>query len=202
MLAALAFLPGRGDAAFSLHRLVTERADPQLVNAWGLAASATGPWWVANEARGSSTIYSGSGRKQALTVSVPGGPTGVVYNGGPGFIVHAGRASGPARFLYACEDGTHPRLVAERPARLVEERRRRGRRDRVRDDLPRRRNRRRPSVRDRLPQRARARLRLEVAARSRRGRIQGSRRSVPATRRSASRRSAATCSSPTRARRR
>ena len=105
VLAALAFLPGQGDAAFSLHRLVTERADPQLVNAWGLAASATGPWWVANEARGSSTIYSGSGRKQALTVSVPGGPTGVVYNGGSGFIVHAGRASGPARFLYACEDG-------------------------------------------------------------------------------------------------
>jgi uncharacterized protein (TIGR03118 family) len=38
-------------------------------------------------------------------VDVPGGPTGVVYNGGPGFVVHAGRASGPARFLYACEDG-------------------------------------------------------------------------------------------------
>ena len=30
----------------------------QLVNAWGLAASPTGPWWVANEARGASTIYS------------------------------------------------------------------------------------------------------------------------------------------------
>jgi uncharacterized protein (TIGR03118 family) len=105
VLAALAFVPGRGDAAFSLHRLVTERADPQLVNAWGLAASATGPWWVSNEARGSSTIYAGDGRKQALTVTVDGGPTGVVYNGGAGFVVHAGRASGPARFIYACEDG-------------------------------------------------------------------------------------------------
>ncbi|HEY2542452.1 MAG TPA: TIGR03118 family protein [Gaiellaceae bacterium] len=100
MLAALAVLPG-----FSVHRLVTDRADPQLVNAWGLAASPTGPWWVSNEARESSTLYSGTGRKQALTVAVPGGPTGVVYNGGSGFVVRAGRSSGPARFIYACEDG-------------------------------------------------------------------------------------------------
>jgi uncharacterized protein (TIGR03118 family) len=106
VLVALAFLPGRGDAAFNLQRLVTERADPQLVNAWGLAASPTGPWWISNEARGSSTLYAGTGRKQALTVSVPCGPTGVVYNGGTGFVVRAGRASGPARFIYACEDGT------------------------------------------------------------------------------------------------
>ena len=87
VLAALALLPGRVDAQFGMHRLVTDRADPQLVNAWGLAASPTGPWWVANEARGSSTLYSGTGRKQALTVSVPGGPTGVVYNSGRGFVV-------------------------------------------------------------------------------------------------------------------
>ncbi|HEY2072231.1 MAG TPA: TIGR03118 family protein [Gaiellaceae bacterium] len=93
-------------ATFALHRLVTERADPQLVNAWGLAASPTGPWWIANEARGSSTVYAGDGRKQALTVAVPCGPTGVAYNGGSGFVVRTGRASGPARFVYACEDGT------------------------------------------------------------------------------------------------
>jgi uncharacterized protein (TIGR03118 family) len=39
-------------------------------------------------------------------VRVMGGPTGVVYYGGRGFVVHEGRAAGPARFLYACEDGT------------------------------------------------------------------------------------------------
>ena len=105
VLAALALLPGRVDAQFGMHRLVTDRADPQLVNAWGLASSPTGPWWVANEARGSSTLYSGTGRKQALTISVPGGPTGVVYNAGRGFVVRAGGAAAPARFLYACEDG-------------------------------------------------------------------------------------------------
>jgi uncharacterized protein (TIGR03118 family) len=106
VLAALALLPGRVDASFALHRLVTDRADPQLVNAWGLAATPTGPWWVSNEARGSSTLYSGTGHKQALTVSVPCGPTGVAYSGGSGFVVRSGSASGPARFIYACEDGT------------------------------------------------------------------------------------------------
>ena len=98
--------------AFVLHRLVADpgypaaRHDAQLVNVWGLAASATGPWWVANEARGTSTIYAGDGHRQALTVSVPGGPTGVAFNGGPGFVVRGGGRSAPARFLYACEDGT------------------------------------------------------------------------------------------------
>ena len=41
-----------------------------------------------------------------MTVDVPGGPTGVVYNGGSGFVVGHGAQTGPARFLYACEDGT------------------------------------------------------------------------------------------------
>src|SRR4051794_35877368 len=85
--------------------LVTNRDDAQLVNAWGLAASPTGPWWVANEARGSSTLYAADGHKQALTVHVPGGPTGVVWNGGRGFVVGHGQKSVPARFIYACEDG-------------------------------------------------------------------------------------------------
>jgi uncharacterized protein (TIGR03118 family) len=88
------------------HGLAARTHDASLVNAWGLAASPTGPWWVANEARGSSTLYAASGRKQALTVTVEGGPTGVVYNHGSGFRVARGSASGPARFIYACEDGT------------------------------------------------------------------------------------------------
>jgi uncharacterized protein (TIGR03118 family) len=102
--------PARPDA-FVLRRLVSDPGfaaavhDPELVNAWGLAASATGPWWTANEARSSSTLYAGDGRKQALTVDVPGGPTGVVFNGGSGFRVRGAGATAPARFLYACEDG-------------------------------------------------------------------------------------------------
>jgi uncharacterized protein (TIGR03118 family) len=106
-----AALVARGEAAYDVSRLVSDRGlaaathDRALVNAWGLAASPTGPWWTANEARGSSTLYAGDGRKQALDVVVEGGPTGVVYNGGKGFVIRRGRASGPARFIYACEDG-------------------------------------------------------------------------------------------------
>jgi uncharacterized protein (TIGR03118 family) len=90
---------------FTKQALVTDRADAQLVNPWGLAASGEGPWWVANEGRSTSTLYSSEGGKQALTVAVPGGPTGVVFNGGREFVVHGNGASAPARFIYACEDG-------------------------------------------------------------------------------------------------
>jgi uncharacterized protein (TIGR03118 family) len=97
--------------AYTVVRLVADRSgraahsDPALVNTWGLAASPTGPWWTSNEARGSSTLYSGTGRKQLLDVTVDGGPTGVAYYGGKGFLVRAGTASDSARFIYACEDG-------------------------------------------------------------------------------------------------
>lgn len=87
-------------------RLATDARDPKLVNAWGLASSPTGPWWISSEARGASTLYAGSGRKQALTVTVEGGPTGIAYSGGRGFVVRSGGVAGPARFIYACEDGT------------------------------------------------------------------------------------------------
>jgi uncharacterized protein (TIGR03118 family) len=102
----------RDAEAYHVHPLVSDRGlsarvhDGSLVNAWGLAASPTGPWWTTSEARSVSAIYAGDGQKQALTVQVPGGPTGVVYNGGSGFVVRRGSASGPARFIYACEDGT------------------------------------------------------------------------------------------------
>ena len=97
--------------AYKIERLVSDKSprartvDGKLVNAWGVASSPTGPWWIANEASATSTLYNVGGRKQSLTVSVAGGPTGVVYHGGEGFRVTAGGASDPARFVYACEDG-------------------------------------------------------------------------------------------------
>jgi uncharacterized protein (TIGR03118 family) len=110
--ATLALAKGdRGSDSYVVRPLVASgdvrapHRDPLLVNAWGLAAGPTGPWWTANEAREASTLYSGTGRKVLLTVSVPGGPTGIVFNGGKGFPVTAGRATDPARFIYACEDG-------------------------------------------------------------------------------------------------
>jgi uncharacterized protein (TIGR03118 family) len=109
--AASAVLAFRDAPAYSVLPLVSDGGvlapvhDRSLVNAWGLAASPTGPWWTANEARATSTLYGGDGRKQALTVKVDGGPTGIVYNPGGGFVVRSGAAAGPARFIYACEDG-------------------------------------------------------------------------------------------------
>ena len=107
-----AFALGGGPRnAYVISSLVADRqqhaphADARLVNAWGLAASPTGPWWTSNEASATSTLYSGQGHKQQLTVQVAGGPTGVVWHAGNGFRVGAGRLSDPARFIYACEDG-------------------------------------------------------------------------------------------------
>src|SRR5215208_5218416 len=90
---------------FVVHTLVSERSDRVLVNAWGLAASPTGPWWTANEATETSTLYAGDGHKQTLTVRVEGGPTGVAFHAGRGFPVRGGGRVAPARFVYACEDG-------------------------------------------------------------------------------------------------
>jgi uncharacterized protein (TIGR03118 family) len=81
-------------------------ADPDLVNPWGLVAGPSTPWWVANNGTGTSTLYNGAGMKIPLTVNVPGAPTGTVFNGGSGFVVSDGTNSGPARFLFASEDGT------------------------------------------------------------------------------------------------
>jgi uncharacterized protein (TIGR03118 family) len=112
--AAVALAAGRSPSAretFTVRMLVSDQSrraavrDPGLVNAFGLAASPTGPWWTANEARDTSTIYAGSGAKQHLIVAVAGGPTGIAYNGTSGFRVAGGGSSAPARFIYASEDG-------------------------------------------------------------------------------------------------
>jgi uncharacterized protein (TIGR03118 family) len=83
------------------------RADVSLVNGWGLTAGPTTPWWTANNKTNTSTLYSGAGVKSALTVSVPGGPTGTVFNGNAtAFIVSQNGKSGAARFLFATQAGT------------------------------------------------------------------------------------------------
>ena len=79
------------------------RVDRDLVNGWGLAASASGPWWVNAADSGKSLLYNGHGSKNPLVVSVAGAPTGIVFNGGSGFVIPN---TGAARFLFASEDGT------------------------------------------------------------------------------------------------
>jgi uncharacterized protein (TIGR03118 family) len=96
---------------YNVHPLVSDSGgttnDGSLVNAWGLSAGPTTPWWSANNGTNTSTLYSGTGAKVALTVSVPGAPTGTVFNGNTAdFVVSENGKSGAARFLFATEGGT------------------------------------------------------------------------------------------------
>ena len=109
---------GRSLDGFNQRNLVAdtpgaaEQTDTNLVNPWGLAFGPATPAWVADNGMDVSTLYRGAtGATPAasvvpLVVSIPeGAPTGVVYNGGSGFVVHAGTSSGPALFLFSSEAG-------------------------------------------------------------------------------------------------
>ncbi len=92
--------------------------DPLLVNAWGLARSATSPWWVSDNLTGWSTLYNATGTPESLKVLIPtagngpaspkglngpGTPTGVVFNGSQTDFQIEGW---PAPFIFATLDGT------------------------------------------------------------------------------------------------
>ncbi|HYL61645.1 MAG TPA: TIGR03118 family protein [Candidatus Methylomirabilis sp.] len=97
--------------------------DPNLQNAWGLVSSPTGsPWWVSNNAGGTSTLYSIDSTGAAHLVPInpspnefvaipnapsqtpPGSPTGVMFNGSAtDFLLAPGK---PAVFIFVTEDGT------------------------------------------------------------------------------------------------
>ncbi|HZQ22520.1 MAG TPA: TIGR03118 family protein [Terriglobales bacterium] len=87
--------------------------DSDLVNAWGLAFSSTGPFWLSDNGTGLSTLYSGPGVKQSLVVTIPsasgagnGSPTGIVFNSSSDFVISSNGQSGAAVFLFATLDGT------------------------------------------------------------------------------------------------
>jgi uncharacterized protein (TIGR03118 family) len=93
---------------------VASTTDPNLSNPWGIVAGGSGPFWIADNATGLSTLYNGSGVTQSLVVTVPtpaGGtppsaPTGIVFNSTTSFVVTSGGKSGAALFLFSTEDGT------------------------------------------------------------------------------------------------
>jgi uncharacterized protein (TIGR03118 family) len=92
---------------------VAKFQDPNLVNAWGLSHSPTGPWQISDNGTGLATGYksNGMGVPPVVTIPLPGGgpggaPTGNVFNGTSDFVVTKGSASGPSQFLFATEDGT------------------------------------------------------------------------------------------------
>src|SRR6266404_3457806 len=93
--------------------------DPDLVNAWGLAASPGtnakpgSPLWVADNGSDKATLYTGatatSVNKAGLVVSVTGAaPTGQVFNSAQsGFAVSDKQGhSGSSVFIFDTENGT------------------------------------------------------------------------------------------------
>jgi hypothetical protein len=52
---------------------VAASTDPDLVNAWGIVASGTSPFWISANGTGKSVLYNGAGRKLGLVVTNSGG---------------------------------------------------------------------------------------------------------------------------------
>jgi uncharacterized protein (TIGR03118 family) len=91
-----------------------ESIDPNLKNAWGIAATPTSPWWVSSNLPNLATIYNGAGVAQQLVVQIPGSPTGIVANPDPDntFLVTDGVNTGSSIFIFATLEG---RIVGWNP---------------------------------------------------------------------------------------
>jgi uncharacterized protein (TIGR03118 family) len=102
--------------SYLVHNLVSDLPDTadfqdaNLVNPWGLATTAASPFWIGNNATGTSTLYGTTGAAVALVVIVPtpsgptgGAVTGVIANSTTSFTVATGK---PASFIFCTEDGT------------------------------------------------------------------------------------------------
>jgi len=68
--------------------------DTNLVNAWGLVAGPTTPWWVADNGSGLSTLYTGAGARVNLVVNVGDDPTGIAFNNSTAFNLPTGGPHG------------------------------------------------------------------------------------------------------------
>lgn len=106
--------------------------DPNLKNPWGLTRSSTSPWWINNNATGTSSLYgvdstgtavpvnifteAGGSKGNFVVVPPPGfappgtasAPTGIVFNGSPtDFLLDKGTPPNlQAVFIFVTEDGT------------------------------------------------------------------------------------------------
>ncbi len=120
-LCAISVVPASAGSRFQQTNLVSDIpgfakiTDPSLVNAWGISESSTSPFWISDNGKGLSTLYSvpGSGPPPVttipLTVTIPratgasmSSPTGQVFNSVGGFNLSNGM---PATFLFDSEDG-------------------------------------------------------------------------------------------------
>jgi uncharacterized protein (TIGR03118 family) len=121
--------------AYYQHNLVSDTAgvadftDPNLVNPWGIATTASSPFWVDDGGTGLSTVYSSNGAASSTHAIVPASatgpststPTGIVANGTGGFAVVAGKnpsfifstAQGTISGWASSVDATHAQLMVD-----------------------------------------------------------------------------------------
>ncbi len=121
---ALFAIPTLAHAQYQATNIVSNQVhqaptiDPLLANPWGLARSASSPWWISDNDTGWSTIYTATGTQESIKVVIPtagngptspkglngpGTPTGIVANGSTGdFKIDGVKSS----FIFATLDGT------------------------------------------------------------------------------------------------
>ena len=102
--------------AYLVHNLVADQpgiadfTDPNLVNPWGFATSATSPFWLTDGGAGLSTVYTSNGTPNATTHptvppsakgTTPSTPTGIIANATGGFLVQ-GKVP---NFIFVTADG-------------------------------------------------------------------------------------------------
>ena len=108
--------------AYIQHNLVADQSgiadvtDPNLVNPWGIAISATSPFWISDNGTGLATVYSTSVTAtitaSTLKVTIPRGASDSATGGAPVtgqlsnttsvFVIGSSKAS----FLFCTQDGT------------------------------------------------------------------------------------------------
>ncbi len=94
---------------------VSRSQDLNLVNSWGITFGPDTPFWIADNGTGLATTYRENGQIEHTVVTIPlpagststtAAPTGIVFNSTNDFIVSKNGNSGPAKFIFATEDGT------------------------------------------------------------------------------------------------
>jgi uncharacterized protein (TIGR03118 family) len=90
--------------------LGSQKTDPVLVNAWGMAMGADNSFWIACNHSGLAEIYGADGHRENNPIDIPlrgkhfgSSPTGVVYNSFGGFVMP--ETHQPSRYIFSTEDG-------------------------------------------------------------------------------------------------
>src|SRR5689334_9994570 len=87
--AAVAFGPTQFYAQHNIisdGSIAADHTDTNLVNAWGLVAGPTTPWWISDNGTGKTTLFNVATNAIQAEFTVPGAggaqgnPTGVVFN--------------------------------------------------------------------------------------------------------------------------